>query len=184
MSLGEHVLAYDWVVAGSGVEFGIGTAPEIRVESLNTARRSIPGAIAAISYVGGACGGGEGRSPNAMGRGVLYVNMSSTTECDNLSTAFEDFAPDAKSWRRAWPKEGLVVALASDRSNIYWIRDIPEEQAAGKLGSCEAHYVCGSLIETQTADCDPSRGTCTLMQSTGLKFGKPEHRREPGDDLV
>jgi hypothetical protein len=170
MSLGESALAYVWVVAGSGVEIGIGTAPEIRVEPLTDGRETAHGAIATTGYVGGACGGGEGRSPNAVGRHVLYVNISSTTECENLSTAFEDFARGSKIWRSMWPEEGLVVALASDHSVTYWIRDIPNEYGSGqpKKENCEEHFLCGPLIETQAADCEPPDGTCTLMQTTEL----------------
>jgi len=186
MSLGKHALAYEWMVETNGAGFGEGAYPEIRVDPLYDARQSAPSVVLEESFASGTCGYAEGRSPNTLATSVLYTSIEGDCGAagggpEEVRSSFDSYSEQTRTWRSAQASTGLITAIAVDHSSIYWISDVPKPTSVTTgSGECRRGYVaCFEPVFTYVQDCAPAHGTCTLMRSSHLSFGRREHRH-PG----
>jgi hypothetical protein len=187
MSLGGGALGYEWFAEVAGPLFGLeGAQPEIRIDPLRESRQSAAGRVVETSFVSGTCGAVFGSSPNAVGNSVLYGRRDDgecSREGPRIFSSFVSYTPKTNTWRTAHAGRGLIAAIARDHATTYWISDVPtQEPALGGVLPCRAtpaNAVCSPRPEN-ASDCDPAHGTCTLMQTTGLVFGAPQHRPPTG----
>jgi hypothetical protein len=154
MSLGGGALAYEWFSEAEAPAFGReGSEPQIRIDPLYEGRQSGPGRVAQTSFASGTCGAVGGSSPNAVGDTVLYGRVDQTG-CDREGSrgfsSFVSYKANTNTWRTAQASGGLIAAIAQDHDTTYWI------------------------------SCEPRLAPCTLMQTKGLVFGAPKHRRLVG----
>jgi hypothetical protein len=188
MSLGSAALAFEWFSESKLPAFGEGSEPQIRIDPLRGGRQSAAGRVAETSFVSGTCGAVGGSSPSADGNGVLY-RRSDYAICapggQTTFTSFVSYNPEFNAWRTAHAPGGLIAAVAQDGSTTYWISDVPAQRPLGAGGrgcgvSTSANFVCDPTAEGIASDCDPKDGACTLMRTTGLSFGAPEHHPPRG----
>ncbi len=180
MSLDGSLLSYEWVVENSGPGFGEGADPEIRVDPLRAGRQSAPGLVLATSFASGTCGYAESRSPSVVGSSLLYDTNGGDCEGrpEDILSSFTSYSVKTHTWRGARFDPGLVTAIAEDHGTTYWIRhDLkvfgPNDECSPGLSACS-----GFAFE-EAQDCNPTHGTCTLMQTNDLTLGAPQ-RRSPG----
>ncbi len=186
MSLSRDALAYEWNVETTGAGFGEGAYPQVRVDPLRSARQSAPSLVVEDSFASGTCGYSEGRSPSTVGAGVLYSSIEG--DCgpngggpEEVRSSFDLYSAKTRMWRTAGAGSGLIAAVATDHGSTYWIRDAPRPPSAlAAATECRPGYVaCFEPVFTYDEDCAPAHGTCTLVDTSHLTFGRPE-RRHPG----
>jgi hypothetical protein len=180
MSLDGSALGYEWIVENGGPGFGEGADPEIRVDPLRAGRQSAPGLVAATSFVSGACGYAESSSPSVVGSSLLFDTNGGGCESgpEEILSSFKSYSATTRAWRAARFGPGLVVAIAEDHGTTYWIRHDLKE--FGPNDECSAGLsACSSYAFTEARDCNPTHGTCTLMQTNDLILGPSQHR-SPG----
>jgi len=184
MSLDASVLSYEW--STSTATFGESPFPELRADPLRGARQSAPSQIIAERFVSGTCGYYEGISPSVANANVLYTAIEG--DCgpmgsgpEEIRSSFESYSTTTHRWRAATGGPGIVAAIAEDHSTTYWISDAPKAgPPLEEQNKCRPGYVaCFDGAFSNAADCAPAHGTCTLMKTTGIVFGKPEVRH-PG----
>jgi hypothetical protein len=184
MSLNASVLSYEW--STSTASFGESPFPELRVDPLRGARQSAPSQIIAERFASGTCGFAEGVSPSVTDESVLYTEIEGDCGAtgggpEEIRSSFESYSTEPRRWHSAAGGPGVIAAIAEDRSTTYWISDAPK--AASPLeeqNKCRPGYAaCFEPAFSNSQDCAPAHGTCTLMETTGIVFGRPEVRR-PG----
>ena len=157
MDLGPRVLAFKWALEGPDVLSVSGPAWEIRADPLHAG----PPRIAATGGTGGACNSAEPLSPNALGNSIVYAQTLSDcnyppTDRRAYRTFFEQFDPATQRVRDATPPSAQVEAVAQDGAATYWTRMAPVINGNRDIAP----------------GCTITEGTCTLMRSTSLPFGR------------
>jgi hypothetical protein len=151
LDLGPRSLAFLWRLS-HGKVIGTGVAWELRLDPLSGRR----GTIASSGTVGGACEIGLPLSPNAVGRGVLFLERIG--DCTVTRTPIVSFDARTGSFRQATPAVGLAYAIALDGRTIYWLR-VPSPDPGGN---------CGAMPRA-----------CFLVRSSDLAFERVRRHR-PG----
>jgi hypothetical protein len=180
MSLDANALGYEWIVENGGVGFGEGADPEIRIDPLRAGHQSAPSLVAATSFVSGTCGYAESRSPSVAGSSLLYDTNGGFCERgpEEILSSFTSYSATTRTWRAARFSPGLVTAIAEDHGTTYWIRHVLKE--FGPKDECGLGLsACSESAFTESQDCSPAHGTCTLMRTDDLTLGASQPR-SPG----
>ncbi|HEV2980619.1 MAG TPA: hypothetical protein VGX51_04245, partial [Solirubrobacteraceae bacterium] len=172
MSLSDGALAYEWFSETAEPGFGKEeSTPAIRVDPLRHGRQSGPSQVLELHWASGTCGFVSGSSPDAVGSNVLYMRIGGG--CDQIFSWFTSYSPSTRKWRISQPSAGAAVALAQDRGTTYWIRDLPASQRAPlpfeDIDCSPGASVCSPNPEFADT-CNPTDGTCTLMQTSDLSL--------------
>jgi hypothetical protein len=115
MDVGPRAVAYRWILSGGAAFLGYGE--ELRIARLDGSRAR----LAQSGWSSGGCEGSRVFSPNVSDTSVLYGYWASA--CGDGPHSFQRFnVTTGRRFQAAAPGPGVLLSVAQDASDIYWLR--------------------------------------------------------------